>query len=853
MTSHPSVEVALGALQARNAELERELAAARRGSDVESALDRVWTRALDAEHDAETLGIAVAILDALRDLRLPVHRVTLTGRMDRDADEVPAWTAGVDADGAQRASHHQIATTGLDLLETTFGLADGRIVRTLAPDAFEAYLRASLARYPASYADRVVARTPRAEAYHYVAVPAREDQSGPLVAVFSEAPSPEALRTLDRFAVLFGLAHAHHQALHAAEARARTSRLAAAAERVRTRALAMGWGDGLGDAVAAVFDELRRLGVPFHRCTIAALDGPARQAQYWSSDGTEVTSGTTAAEGHPFYDALWVAWRTQSDLSYILDGSAREHYLERLRVVDAAAAAAHAAGGREYVHAVMVPAGTVVAFSSEPFADDTVQAMQCMAEAFGFAFARHVELQASAARARERALAASVDRVRAEIASMRTAEDLGRVTPRIWTELTSLGLPFVQCGVFIVDEAAGAVRVLLATPHGQSLGELAVPFGADDRVDEGVRHWRRQAPLAVELTDDQAGAWAELLSEAGGGEPPDVRALRFAPFAQGTLYVGSAAPLSDDEGAAVQALADAFEVAYARYVDFQRLEARTRELEAALTDLRATQQRLVQSEKLASLGQLTAGIAHEIKNPLNFVTNFAQLNCELAGELDAELAGEANPGVFGELVADLVANAARIEQHGRRADSIVRSMMQHARTGEGEVTAVGLDRLVEEHVTLAYHGRRARTPDFEVVLDCDYGDVGTVDVVAQDIGRVIINLVNNAFDAVAERTASETPGFVPTVRISTARTPDEVVVRVTDNGPGLSPSVRDRVFDPFFTTKPAGQGTGLGLSMSHDIVEQGHGGRLTVESTGAGTTFAVVLPTAARADRVREA
>ena len=267
---------------------------------------------------------------------------------------------------------------------------------------------------------------------------------------------------------------------------------------------------------------------------------------------------------------------------------------------------------------------------------------------------------------------------------------------------------------------------------------------------------------------------------------------------------------------------------------------RTAELEQSLEDLRAAQARLVQSEKLASLGQLTAGIAHEIKNPLNFVTNFAGLSQELVDEL----ATETDPEERDALLDDLKTNAAKIEHHGRRADSIVRAMMAHARSGSGEHQPVALNALVEEYANLAYHGMRARHPESNPAFDLQLDDaVGTVELAAQEIGRVLINLLDNAFDAVRQRAAGAPEGYIPTVSISTHRAADGSEIRVTDNGLGMPEAVQAKVFEPFFTTKPTGQGTGLGLSLSHDIVVHGHGGTLTVDSTeGEGTTVTVRLP-----------
>ena len=284
-----------------------------------------------------------------------------------------------------------------------------------------------------------------------------------------------------------------------------------------------------------------------------------------------------------------------------------------------------------------------------------------------------------------------------------------------------------------------------------------------------------------------------------------------------------------------------------------KLEAANERLETSIRELKETQAQLVQSEKLASLGQLTAGIAHEIKNPLNFVNNFADLSVDLAAELREEIADAADrPAreVLGEiepLLDDLADNARRIHEHGRRADRIVRAMLLHSRGGSEERARVDLNAFVEEYANLAYHGARANDSGFTVDLRRDYdGAAGEVEVVPQEFGRVLINLITNAFHAVAKRAASGVGGEAPAVTVRTRRLDGggAVAVEVADNGTGMPEAVRHRVFEPFFTTKPTGEGTGLGLSLAHDIVTQVHGGRLAVESEeGRGTTFTATLPT----------
>jgi two-component system, NtrC family, sensor kinase len=306
----------------------------------------------------------------------------------------------------------------------------------------------------------------------------------------------------------------------------------------------------------------------------------------------------------------------------------------------------------------------------------------------------------------------------------------------------------------------------------------------------------------------------------------------------------------------IGALAHRFNVMAERVQEAQEtLEAkvadRTRELARSLEELRATQDRLVQTEKLASLGQLTAGIAHEIKNPLNFVNNFAELSVELVQELEEALVA-AGPALdpklreeVTELGATLRGNLARVAEHGRRADSIIRNMLAHSREGGGERQPVDLNAFIEEALNLAYHGARAEKPGFHVALEkaLDPG-VGEVALHPQEFTRVLLNLIGNGFDAAHRKWLDGAPdGFQPTLSVATRALPDGVEIRVRDNGIGIPDAVKARIFEPFFTTKPPGEGTGLGLSLSHDIVVKQHGGTMGVlTEPGRFTEFVVTLP-----------
>ncbi|WP_022824203.1 ATP-binding protein [Hymenobacter norwichensis] len=275
------------------------------------------------------------------------------------------------------------------------------------------------------------------------------------------------------------------------------------------------------------------------------------------------------------------------------------------------------------------------------------------------------------------------------------------------------------------------------------------------------------------------------------------------------------------------------------------LTQQTEELRYTLTELKTTQAQLIQAEKMASLGELTAGIAHEIQNPLNFVNNFSEVSAELVQELEEECQkAERDPELENELLADLKLNLQKITHHGQRASSIVRGMLEHSRASTGERSPADLNALCDEYLRLAYHGLRAKDKTFNATLETHFDpNLGQVEVISQDVGRVLLNLLTNAFYAVQQRQKRQETGYYPTVTVSTRRTSEGSEIRVRDNGLGIPESVKQKIFQPFFTTKPTGEGTGLGLSLSYDIITQGHNGTLTVDSEeGRGTEFVIVLP-----------
>jgi signal transduction histidine kinase len=275
-------------------------------------------------------------------------------------------------------------------------------------------------------------------------------------------------------------------------------------------------------------------------------------------------------------------------------------------------------------------------------------------------------------------------------------------------------------------------------------------------------------------------------------------------------------------------------------------------LKKALNDLKSTQNQLIQKEKLASLGELTAGIAHEIQNPLNFVNNFSELSVDLAKELNEELdKNDIDKSYIKEILGDLSQNQEKINHHGKRASNIVKNMLEHSRADSGERQSTDINALVDEYLRLSFHGMRAKdksfNADFKFIRD---ENISKINIVPQDIGRVLLNLMNNAFYAVHERNLRGFQNleglksdYTPSVTICTQQLDNQIIIKVIDNGIGMSDAVKAKIFQPFFTTKPTGEGTGLGLSLAYDIVTKGHGGTLEVESNeGIGTEFIIHLP-----------
>lgn len=664
---------------------------------------------------------------------------------------------------------------------------------------------------------------------------------------------------LKRFVRVFEQAYIRFLDLQKFNAQARAALIEAALERVRSRAMAMQNSHDISNAIGLLFTELEKLGIVTLRCGIFIIEEPTKMMDVWTAVST--SEGKVGKAGgrfsmiiHPMLEQAFKAWQqNDSFYTYELAGEELKEYFKILLAHNPGYSlpAQNLTVERQVSSGFFFKEGALFTFTTEPHPPETIAVLQRFAAVFGLTHRRYLDLKKSEEQNKQLIKQASIDKLRAEIASMRTPDDLYRITPLVWSELKTLHVPFVRCGVFIVDSYEGFVHAYLSTPEGQPRGVVHMPINEREHIRKLVDHWRRGAVYTEYWQKEEFMAWMAYLntlkpvsdtaSYLRQTNVPDVLHLHFAPFAQGMLYVGNAEPLTAEEIQAVEALAKAFAIAYARYEDFKKLEEAKNKVETTLHELQTAQRQLIHSEKMASLGEITAGVAHEIQNPLNFVNNFSETTVDLFKELEEAIQGgrsEEAAVIIGEIKQSLE----RITHHGKRADSIVKSMLQHSRKNSDQRMPTDINALVDEYLQLSYHGFRRKDKLFNVAIQTRYDErIGKIEVISQDIARVLLNLFNNAFYAVNERKKEGDSNYQPTIRILTRLDDDKIKIRVKDNGMGIPQKTIAKIFQPFFTTKPPGSGTGLGLSLSYDIVKM-HGGELKVRSIeGEETEFTVVL------------
>ncbi|WP_194973320.1 ATP-binding protein [Aquiflexum lacus] len=696
-------------------------------------------------------------------------------------------------------------------------------------------------------------------------------------------PVPDAHGIFKRFTSVFDQTYTRFLDLKKAEAQTREAQIENALEKVRSRSLAMQSPDELIEVAQLLREEMGALGVEeLETSSIYIQDESSELTQCWFTIKNPENPDKAITDQMTIdLQDTWVGrkmdefYRSKAkQTSILMQGEGRIEWIryceEKSDLFGTSNFYGETIPDRTY-HLYKFSNGFIGAAAPGEISSESWELLKRATAVFSFAYTRFRDLQMAQASARTAMRQASLDRVRADISSMRNADDLDRITPLIFKELTVLGVPFIRCGVFIIQEKQKIVEAYLSSPEGNSLGVLRLPYKASELTYQTVEAWRKGEVYKQHWNKEDFIQWIKQLMKEdqiqdgstyqGTAAPPESLDLHFVPFAQGMLYVGAVSPLDEKELELVQTLAKAFSIAYARFEDFVKLEQAKAEVESAMSELKATQSQLVQQEKLASLGQLTAGIAHEIKNPLNFVNNFSEVSIEMIEEIKEERAKSQetrDETLVDDILEDIQSNLGKIYEHGSRANGIVTSMLQHSRGGSGKMEPTDLNALIKEYVNLSFHGMRAgKNPiDVDIQLDLD-PDLGMVSLIKEDFTRVVINLCNNAFDAMRgkkyevqstkyQEGEHSVVNYLPKLKVSTMLENGRVRLLLEDNGPGIPDEIKDKILQPFFTTKKGTEGTGLGLSITHDIVKA-HGGELSLESksdneNNKGTTFYITLP-----------
>ncbi len=857
-----------------------------REAQIETALERVRAKAM-AMHNSKDVSDATTVMFAQLD-QLGIQTIRCgVSLFDEETKSMEAWASTISANERLLQVAGKIDMTIHPLLESLYDGWKENLVEhryDLQGEELKSYYHAIRAKSGFDLPVENLTQIQTANSFYF--------PDGALYS-FTEKPlEGENAEIFRRFAKVFTLTYRRYLDLIKAEEQAREAQIEASLERVRAATMAMHKSEELLYAADVFSQELVTLAIPHFQSGFVLINETKSKQEVWMGvPGQEKSlKFLLPLKGDPILESRYESWKKQESIFHqqVAGEDLARHrvyvsrHFESTQALEISgkipdAVIFYCGNFREgYLHIV-----------SEVLLDEEQELILArFTKAFQQTYTRFLDLQKAEAQGRETIKQASLDRVRGEIASMRTTEDLNLITPLIWKELNTLGITFMRCGVFILDENQNKIHIYLSTPDGQAIAAFHTPLDDPGNLAIAIDHWHEQKMFATYWTEEDFKLQADQLVQHGAIATPDEYLnslpqegfhLHFSPFSQGMLYVGSLTPLKSEDLQTVQALTDSFSVAYARYEDFNKLEEAKKSVDATLTQLQSTQSQLIQSEKMASLGELTAGIAHEIQNPLNFVNNFSELNEELITELRAELE-KGNLDEVKMILKDLFQNEEKINHHGRRAESIVKGMLLHSRSETGEKELSDINALCDEYLRLAYHGFRARDKSFNADFDLDLDpELPTIEIVPQEMGRVLLNLINNAFQAVsaealAQESSQQSPAsssqsfegdnYEPKVVVKTEYHPlvpasggnkseefspsgggrGEVWIIILDNGPGIPEEIKDKIFQPFFTTKPTGQGTGLGLSLSYDIIKA-HGGQISVHSEeGTGTTFLIKLP-----------
>ena len=837
-----------------------------REAKIEAALERVRSKAM-AMHKSEDLNPAVAtVFEELDKLKIGILRCGIA-IMDKEKPRADVWitvksepTNTIQVSGDESLDYHPLLQGAY---EAWVKQEDFSYVLQ-GEDLLSYYRDVASIKYQLPVSTPFDKEKTDQQQYYFNAV----FQDGSLFAFMETSITDEAKMVMKRFANVFNLTYKRFLDLQKAEAQAREARIETALEKVRASTMAMQKSEDLSQTAFVLFNQFKELGEAPERIFIATFDDHDNGLiDLWGTDqgGNQLNKLFKLPVNEPtMVSKIITAWK-QKKRSVVVDlkGEELKTYLGFLKQAGIPVAEG-VMTDRRVQTAACFSNGVIGLTTPEPQTAEAVQLQERFASVFDLAYTRFLDLQKAEAQTHKANIETALERVRARALAMQQPEELIDVAKVLRHEMGLLGVEELETSsIYIHDETMQRTECWYALKDIRSEEKKLVsdhfPLNLQDTWvgREMEKFYQSDAKqISIIMQGANRKEWINYCEEKSipfrgyyGEVIPD-RTYHLYKFSHGAIGAAAAGDISAESWDLLQRAASVFSLAYSRFkdltqarIDLQRLKEEKQRAEEALSDLQATQKQLIQSEKMASLGELTAGIAHEIQNPLNFVNNFSDVSNELLEEMKQELStGNTEHAI--EIVDNVKDNLEKILHHGKRADAIVKSMLQHSRSSAGKKEPTDINSLAEEYFRLAFHGLRAKDKSFNAKFETSLDNsIGKINVISQDVGRVILNLINNAFYAVNEKKNKNGNGYEPMVTIATKKLGDRVEIKVKDNGDGIPQKVLDKIFQPFFTTKPTGQGTGLGLSLSYDIITKGHGGELHVKTKeGEGSEFIISLP-----------
>ncbi len=700
--------------------------------------------------------------------------------------------------------------------------------------------------------------------------------NGKLVIDLLNPPSDEMETILTKMGGAFDLAYKRFEDLQKAEAQTREAQIEAALEKVRSRSLAMHKPDELKEVVAVVAEKLKELGVIYDAggVILCTYFPDNKDVVHWIAVDDFSTSGRYFVPyfDNPIFSEAWES-KIKGDAYYFKEfpveakneffKHAFEHSDYRQMpedykqfVLQADSHNLTAAWSKN--SAIIIPSLT----GAVPSESDA-EIIKRFAKVFEQAYIRFMDLQKAEERARESQIDIALERVRNRTLAMQTSEELAETSMVVFQQLVALGIAPNRLFIGIIKDKGASIEAWATNEDGSKIeSRFTLQASKNKSINKMITGSKQdKKSLVIDMKGKELQDYFQYLNKEMSipfihGLEQKRRVQTIAYFSGGLIGMAAPDEQSEDSIRLLERFASVFNLTYTRFNDLKVAEAQSKKAEEdlinlqlakksaekSLSELQQTQKQLIQSEKMASLGELTAGIAHEIQNPLNFVNNFSEVSKELLEEMLEEIE-KGDMEEVRAIMADVIQNLDKINHHGNRADGIVKGMLQHSRASGDKKEPTDINALADEYFRLAYHGLRAKDKSFNANLTTDFDEnIGKVNVVPQDIGRVILNLITNAFYAVTEKTKQGIDGYQPEVTVKTQKVQNKLEIIVIDNGNGISEAIKEKIFQPFFTTKPTGSGTGLGLSLSYDIVKA-HGGELTVNTVkNEGSEFIIKLP-----------